>query len=100
MPMAQRFGAELFGTFLLSLVVVTGIVLGMNIITAVFAAMLLAIIVYTVGHISGAHINPGITVGAFLINKISWKDALVNLAAQFAGAGLAILVAEIGRAHV
>lgn len=93
LPLAQRFAVELFGTFLLSLLVVVAIILGMNIITAVFAGILFAVLYYAVAHLSGAHMNPAITIGAFLINKICWKDALTNIAAQFAGAALAMLVA-------
>jgi len=52
----------------------------------------LGLFVYTIGHISGAHINPGVTIGAWSIGKISIKEGLGYIVAQFIGAGLAILV--------
>jgi len=91
-PFIQRFGAELFGTTILSLFVLSSLIFQAGI-TPIIAGVILAIMVYSVGHISGAHINPAVTVGAFLINKITWKEALVNIAAQFAGAGLALAIA-------
>jgi len=48
---------------------------------------------YTIGKISGCHINPAITLGMLINKKISGKDAAGYMIAQFAGAiiGSAIL---------
>jgi MIP family channel proteins len=46
----------------------------------VYAAMVSAI-----GHVSGGHINPAVTIGAWVTQKISSGLALVYLVAQFAG---------------
>ena len=48
---------------------------------------------YTIGKISGCHINPAITLGMLINKKISGKDAAGYMAAQFIGAviGSAIL---------
>ncbi|MCB9808857.1 aquaporin [Candidatus Nomurabacteria bacterium] len=94
LPFIQKFGAEMFGTLILSLVVLMSLMSGIpGLLVALFAGLTLTLFVYTIGHISGTHINPGVTIGAFLINKIDWKDALVYLAAQFAGAGVALAIA-------
>ncbi len=48
---------------------------------------------YTIGGISGCHINPAITVAMLVAGKINGKDAAGYIVAQFAGAlaGAAIL---------
>ena len=44
--------------------------------------------VYGLGHISGTHINPGVTIGAWSIGKISWQEGLGYIVAQFIGASI------------
>ena len=66
--------------------------------------------VYTIGSISGSHINPAITLGVYLSGRISAKDAGLYMVFQVIGAiiGSSILwflakdsgSAKIGRAHV
>ncbi|MBD8390222.1 MIP family channel protein [Dysgonomonas sp. BGC7] len=48
---------------------------------------------YTIGKISGCHINPAITLGVFLSKKMSGKDAIMYIIFQVVGAiiGSAIL---------
>lgn len=41
---------------------------------------------YTIGGISGCHINPAITLGAFLSNRIGGKDATLYIVFQVIGA--------------
>jgi len=41
---------------------------------------------YTIGHISGCHINPAITFGAFLAGRIDGKDAAMYVVFQVIGA--------------
>lgn len=41
---------------------------------------------YAVGHISGCHINPAVTLGVFLAGRMSGKEAAAYMAAQVAGA--------------
>ncbi len=52
-----------------------------------------ALAVYAVGWISGAHINPAVTVGLAAIGKFPWADVPGYIAAQMIGAFLgAVLV--------
>lgn len=45
----------------------------------------IAVMVSAVGHISGGHINPAVTIGAWIAKKISTREALIYWAAQLAG---------------
>ncbi len=51
-------------------------------------AMAVAIAVYTVARISGAHLNPAITLGLAFTGKFPWVQVPSYLAAQFLGAFL------------
>jgi aquaporin Z len=62
-----------------------------------FGLALLAM-VYTIGPISGCHINPAVTLGALLSRRIAPPDALGYVVAQIIGAilgaGVVLLVAQ------
>ena len=49
------------------------------------------IAVYAFGHVSGAHINPTVTIGLAAVRKFPWRAVPVYLIAQFVGAILAAL---------
>ena len=97
------FTAELIGTMLLILLgdgVVGGVVLkdtksnnaGWIVITLGWG-LAVAIGAYSVGRISGAHLNPAVTLGFALIGKTAWSDVFTYLSGQFLGAFIgAILV--------
>jgi glycerol uptake facilitator protein len=52
-----------------------------------FAFMLVIVaIIYAIGHISGCHINPAVTIALAAAKKCPWSDVPGYLAAQFAGA--------------
>lgn len=90
----RPFLSEFFGTFTLSLVVMMAIMAGQfPIATPLLAAFTLGLFVYTVGHISGAHLNPAVTIALLTIRKIEWRQAVFYIISQFAGGALAILVA-------
>ena len=72
--------AELIGTYLLMFTGFTSIVvnLGMdNIVTFPGVAILwgldVMVMVYAVGHISGAHFNPAVTIAFATCKKFAWK---------------------------
>jgi MIP family channel proteins len=56
-----------------------------------FGCVILAA-VYTLGHVSGAHINPAVTVGFWLARRFPGRDVAPYVLAQLAGATLAALV--------
>ena len=94
----QRLLAEAVGTLLLVLLgdgVVANVVLnrtkGQNagwIVITVGWGVAVAIAVYAVGRISGAHLNPAVTFGLAAIGSFPWSDVPGYIAAQLIG-GLA-----------
>jgi aquaporin NIP len=65
--------------------------LGATGISAVFGLVIMAMI-YATGHLSGAHINPAVTVAFTLTRHFPARDAAVYIAAQLAGAAAGALV--------
>ncbi|HEV2771195.1 MAG TPA: MIP family channel protein, partial [Solirubrobacteraceae bacterium] len=59
-------------------------------IALVFGLIIMAM-VYATGHLSGAHINPAVTLAFTLTRHFPPRDALTYIAAQLAGATLAAL---------
>jgi aquaporin Z len=53
---------------------------------------------YAVGHVSGGHFNPAVTIGCFAAGRISAKDiipyVIAQLAGAVAGAGILFLIAS------
>jgi len=91
--MTARLAAEVFGTFLL-----VGGVIGTAFFSSANTGLLgpalavgLAVIAgaYAVGHISGAHFNPAVTIGAAVAGRFAWKDVPAYIVAQFVGGLLA-----------
>jgi len=50
------------------------------------------IAIFAVGNISGAHLNPAITIALVFLHKITFEKALVYITAQFLGAFLGSIV--------
>ncbi len=90
----KKYLIELLGAFLLTLVVGLSLASDFPVSTPVLAALTLGLFVYTAGHISGAHINPAVTIGVWSMRKISLKDAVMYIVAQLIGAALAMVVAR------
>jgi glycerol uptake facilitator protein len=92
----QNLLAELIGTALLVLLgdgVVANVVLnrtkGQNggwIVITMGWGVAVAMAVYAVGRISGAHLNPAVTVGLATIGSFPWPDVPGYIAAQLVGA--------------
>ncbi len=60
-------------------------------VSLVFGLIIMAMI-YATGHLSGAHINPAVTVAFTLTRQFPVRDAIAYIAAQLAGATIAALV--------
>ncbi len=92
----ERMLAELVGTALLVLLgngVVAGVLLSKSkaqnagwIVITTGWGLALAISVYAVGAISGAHLNPAITIGQLVVGGIEAGDAALYIVGQFIGA--------------
>jgi glycerol uptake facilitator protein len=99
--LTQKFVAELLGTSFLTWIGAGSITaavfllnstkpplafsmadLGMIALAFAFA---IAAMVYTIGHISGCHINPAVTFSLAVTGRVSWGEALVYWVAQFLG---------------
>lgn len=89
----KKYLAEMVGTFVLTLLgcgaavslncgIDTAAVVG----TAFAFGLSVVAMAYTIGGISGCHINPAITLGVFLSGRISGKDAIMYMLFQVLGA--------------
>ncbi len=56
---------------------------------AIAHGTVLAVMISALGHISGGHFNPAVTIGILTANKIERQQAVVYLIAQLAGAAAA-----------
>lgn len=91
----KKYLAEFVGTFALSFVVLLAVANGSTIIAIpVIAGLTLALFVYTIGAVSGCHINPAVTLGLLSIKKVSTKDAVYYIISQMAAAFVAIIIAK------
>ncbi|MBT3413370.1 MAG: hypothetical protein HOJ15_04370 [Candidatus Jacksonbacteria bacterium] len=90
----KKYIAELIGTFALAFAIVLSLGLGLRIATPLVAGLVLGLFVYTIGPISGAHLNPAVTIAAFSLKRLNPKDTVGYLIAQFAGAGLALAIGK------
>jgi len=91
----NKYVAEFLGTFTLVLVVTLSLTGKFPVPTPFLAAAVVGTFVYTIGFISGAHVNPAVTLGAWSINKITTKDAIAYIISQLIGAVVAMIIARV-----
>ncbi|MEP6843298.1 MAG: aquaporin [Pseudolysinimonas sp.] len=92
----SRLIAEVFGTFMLVFGVVGAALFLKGSLGALGPALAVGLAVltaaYAVGHISGGHFNPAVTLGAASAGRMLWKDVLPYIGAQLVGGIFATLV--------
>ncbi len=94
MDMTRRAGAEFFGTFWLTFGGCGSAVLaaafpglGIGFLGVAFAFGLTVLtMAYAVGHISGGHFNPAVTVGLWAGKRFNTADVIPYILAQLVGA--------------
>lgn len=97
--MSQKLIAEFLGTATLSMAVLLSVTVTDSVLmTPILAALVLGLFVYSIGSVSGCHINPAVTLGLWSITKISTKEAIEYIVAQSLGAlaAFAVVAATIG----
>jgi glycerol uptake facilitator-like aquaporin len=100
--MLRKCAAEFFGTFALVFAGTGAIVI--NSVSAgavshvgiglVFGLIVMAMI-YSLGEVSGAHLNPAVTLGFFLARRFPASAVLPYILCQFAGAFLASFILRL-----
>jgi aquaporin Z len=101
--MLKRIGAEFFGTFWLVLggcgsavlaAAFPGLGIGFAGVSLAFGLTVLTM-AYAVGHISGCHLNPAVSIGLWIGGRFPARDLVPYVLAQVAGgvAGAAVLYA-------
>lgn len=87
----KKYFAECLGTFVLTFLGCgTAMFLGCGtpagvVGTAIAFGLAVVAMAYTIGEISGCHINPAITLGVALSGRMSWKEALGYWCGQIVG---------------
>ncbi len=93
-----KYIAEMLGTFVLTLAVWLSIGFGQTALplqTPVVAGLALGLFVYTIGSISGAHLNPAVTCAFMALKKMKLQEGAFYIIAQFIGAVLAMVTGRI-----
>src|SRR4051794_21088792 len=106
MPMSKRLTAEFIGTFWLVLGGCGSAVLsaafpnvGIGLLGVSFAFGLTVLtMAYAIGHISGCHLNPAVSIGLWAGGRLPARDLLpyivVQVVGAIVGAGLLLLIAS------
>ena len=92
--LAQKLAAEGLGTFVLvffgcGTALASG---GDYVATALAFGLTVLTMAYAVGHVSGGHFNPAVSVGAALSGRMSWRDTGLYSAVQVGSGIVAALV--------
>lgn len=97
--MSRKLLAEVAGTFALVFVGTGAVVLNdatggavTHVGVSLAFGLIVTAMIYALGDVSGAHINPAVTLGFLIARRISWRVAGPYIVAQFVGAVLASLL--------
>jgi aquaporin NIP len=95
----RKYAAEAFGTFALVFAGTGAVVIDAatgggvtHVGVAVTFGLIVMAMIYAVGDVSGAHLNPAVTVGFWLARRLPGRCVLPYLVSQTAGACLASLL--------
>jgi len=96
MKIGNKFAAELIGTFVLVLggcgtAIFAGHAVGFLGVAIAFGLTVVAM-AYGIGLVSGAHLNPAVSVGAFVAGRMSGKELGTYIVAQILGGIIAASV--------
>jgi aquaporin Z len=84
------FVAEFIGTFALVFVGAAAGLYQLGVLGVALAlGLTLVVMIYTFGYVSGAHINPAVTLALAVNGSIKWLEAILYWVAQFSAAVLA-----------
>lgn len=107
MASLKKYIAEFIGTCVLVLFACgTAAVVGCSaengtgyLLTALAFGLVIVAMAYSIGNISGCHINPAVSIAMLVRKKLSFRDFVGYVIAQFAGAiaGAAVLMALVGK---
>ena len=108
MKSAKKYLAEFIGTFVLVFFACgTAAVVGCSgaspdaayLMTALSFGLVIVAMAYSIGNISGCHINPAVSIAMLASRKMSVTDFVGYVVAQFLGAiaGAAVLMAFLGK---
>ena len=107
MSAMKKYVAEFIGTFVLVFFGCgTAVMVGCSsengtgyLLTALAFGLVIVAMAYSIGNISGCHVNPAVSIGMLVSGKMTVKDFVGYLVAQFVGAtvGAAVLMAFVGR---
>lgn len=103
----KKYLAECIGTFVLVFFACGAAVVSQcstdnyagYLITALAFGLVIVAMAYSIGNVSGCHINPAVSIAMLVSGKMSFKDFIGYVIAQFAGAiaGAAALMAFVGK---
>ncbi len=103
--MSVKFFSELIGTAFLLMIVVGSGIMAQNLFPGQTGAALLAnsiatgaglfVLIQSLGPLSGAHFNPAVSLIELLWKRLSQKEALFYIIAQFIGAYLGTLLTHV-----
>lgn len=99
----QKYVAELLGAFALSFAIGLSLVQDISMPTIAIAAVVLGTFVYLFAPLSGAHLNPAITVALFSAKRMPFRDALYYVVMQLLGGWVALMLLsllDLGRPDV
>ncbi|XP_073116567.1 aquaporin NIP1-1 isoform X1 [Elaeis guineensis] len=94
-PFLQKILAEVFGTYFLIFAGCGSVTVNLSKGTVTFPGicivwgLVVMVLVYSVGHISGAHFNPAVTIAFATCRRFPWKQVPAYILAELMGSTLA-----------